>query len=387
MDIVKKLNELDKELELVKPSLKLNVPNIFSILKIEDYEIRHSNFLKWLLDPNENHKLDQRFLKPFLKHVFASDKICWTSEFDFKNCDLFKVNVYREWRNIDILIEHPEFVIAIENKQLSGEHSDQLRRYRETISTHYPNCKHAFVFLTPDGREVIDEIDAEHYVSISYDEIRSNLEKIINTYSGSLLPKVVNYLKDYVKIIKQDIMKNDPVVKLAQKIYHNHRAALDFINEHKPDGLTYVAEMVENIIVEKGHVLGSKNVGFVRFLTKNLQDIIPRNVSGWNEKEAFLFEIDFRNLFGEKNRSVRFRSAVSNRNNEISQKIIESVSTLSGCKDSGGKKWISLYGKSFLSNIDESNIDVEVVRELVLRILGGVDIHLNQVEEKLLEIL
>ena len=36
--------------------------NIFSILRIENAEIRHSNMLKWLLDPNENHGLGQAML-------------------------------------------------------------------------------------------------------------------------------------------------------------------------------------------------------------------------------------------------------------------------------------------------------------------------------------
>lgn len=35
--------------------------NIFDILKISRTEIRHSNMLSWLLDPNENHGLGDKF--------------------------------------------------------------------------------------------------------------------------------------------------------------------------------------------------------------------------------------------------------------------------------------------------------------------------------------
>jgi hypothetical protein len=33
---------------------ELKTPNIFSILKMESMEIRHSNFIAWLLDPHES---------------------------------------------------------------------------------------------------------------------------------------------------------------------------------------------------------------------------------------------------------------------------------------------------------------------------------------------
>ena len=36
--------------------------NIFDVLKISKTEIRHSNLLSWLIDPNENHGLGDSFL-------------------------------------------------------------------------------------------------------------------------------------------------------------------------------------------------------------------------------------------------------------------------------------------------------------------------------------
>ena len=40
--------------------------NIFTSLKVEYQEIKHSNFLSWLMDPNETHQLGDSFLKLFL---------------------------------------------------------------------------------------------------------------------------------------------------------------------------------------------------------------------------------------------------------------------------------------------------------------------------------
>ena len=67
-DILLKNEDFDKL------DLGLKNPNIFQILRITKNEIRHSNFLSWLLDPNESHKLGDIFLKRFLREVFSSDK-------------------------------------------------------------------------------------------------------------------------------------------------------------------------------------------------------------------------------------------------------------------------------------------------------------------------
>ena len=41
--------------------------NIFKVLKLDNYEIRHSNFLAWLLNPKETHNLGYEFIKEFFK--------------------------------------------------------------------------------------------------------------------------------------------------------------------------------------------------------------------------------------------------------------------------------------------------------------------------------
>ena len=50
-------DKLLKDEDFDKLDLGLKIPNIFQILRISKNEIRHSNFLSWLLDPNQSHKL------------------------------------------------------------------------------------------------------------------------------------------------------------------------------------------------------------------------------------------------------------------------------------------------------------------------------------------
>ena len=150
-NIKTELSNLVKDPKLEELSLSLHTPNFFSILNATKAEIKHSNFLAWLMSPNESHNLNTIFLKWFLKDILSSDKVDWANEFSIESFNLHNVKVYREWHNIDILIKHEEFVIAIENKVDSSEHSRQLKRYTDIINDSFPDLKKAFVFLTIDG--------------------------------------------------------------------------------------------------------------------------------------------------------------------------------------------------------------------------------------------
>ncbi len=50
--------------------LGLNKPNLFEILRIPRNEIRHSNFLSWLLNPKGSHGLGDIFLTRFVRKIF-----------------------------------------------------------------------------------------------------------------------------------------------------------------------------------------------------------------------------------------------------------------------------------------------------------------------------
>ena len=44
----------------------------FKVLKLESHEIRHSNVLAWLFNPNESHNLGTKFLEQFLYAVASN---------------------------------------------------------------------------------------------------------------------------------------------------------------------------------------------------------------------------------------------------------------------------------------------------------------------------
>ena len=168
-------DDLLKDPDFDRLDLELKNPNIFQILRISNNEIRHSNFLSWLLDPNQSHKLGDVFLKRFLREIFSSNKFSEIDQVDVEGMDLSKVDIRREWENIDILIELEDVVVCIENKVLAKEHSNQLTKYKDIIQRNFPDKYKTFVFLTPDGSDSQNEIDT--YEPISYDFIVDSLER------------------------------------------------------------------------------------------------------------------------------------------------------------------------------------------------------------------
>ena len=109
---IDKLKKLEKDFDFERLELNLKLPNIFRILRISRTEIRHSNFLAWLLNPNESHNLRDTFLKHFLLDISV--------EFDTLNFQDFEIR--REWKNIDLLIITNGFAVCSENKVDSQEH-------------------------------------------------------------------------------------------------------------------------------------------------------------------------------------------------------------------------------------------------------------------------
>ena len=213
--------------------------NLFDVLKISHYEIRHSNLLAWLLSPNETHGIGSIFLEGFIKLVLHNTQ---------GNVDVFRVllmdfqtiTVFREWYNIDILAvsETEQFVLCIENKYGSKEHDDQLNRYRETVLRSFPGYTHLFVFLSPDGAE---SSSPEYWCPISYGEVLS----VINSISAkaAIRPEVEMLINQYAESVRREIMGEEELIKICQEIYSKHQRALDLLFDHRPDKMSDIAEV------------------------------------------------------------------------------------------------------------------------------------------------
>ncbi len=213
--------------------------NVFKILGLSDYEIRHSNFLAWLLNNR-----DKEFLLEFIRNCNLQEKI---KEEDLVNIEINREEffveidevgnpIYRKvidkevvfrageidsddfytlerkkingriqvnkvkWINndlgkeryqftktqryIDINIVGENFTLTIENKIDTGEHDYQCRAYRNYVLNKYNTKKeHYFVYLAkrkPEDFDISDDLNGIYpeYRFIDYRRIKEILERM-----------------------------------------------------------------------------------------------------------------------------------------------------------------------------------------------------------------
>jgi len=90
--------------ELQQLEILLRKFNLFEALKLVWVEVRHSDFLAYLLDPKQNHGLGDRFLKAFVQSVLQGEANQTVTPIDIDVWNLNTAEVYREWQNIDIFV-------------------------------------------------------------------------------------------------------------------------------------------------------------------------------------------------------------------------------------------------------------------------------------------
>ena len=142
---------IDDNEDLERLETVLDRFNIFESLSLVRQEIRHSAFLRWLLDPTETHGLGDYWVRQFLRKVLKTyegiqDNV--PSLFDLDSWDLTQAEIRKEWHRIDILIRDDinKFICVIENKVDSGESEGQLKRYREIVEQEFEGYSRVYVF-------------------------------------------------------------------------------------------------------------------------------------------------------------------------------------------------------------------------------------------------
>lgn len=253
--------------------------NIFDALRIVDREVKHSDFLAWLLDPHESHGQGGLFLRAMLMDLFKKARengfSCPTSPIELDGEELRGVEIRREWRHIDLLIlcDQPNFVLAIENKIKSGEHGDQLERYRDTIEAEFTKVPGMYVFLTMEAGEP----SQDDWVPYSYADLHDTLLRARNACETSIGKDVLTFLDHYLRLIRGRLMDDPKIIELCQRLYKNHRQALQLIYEHAGSPAAGLLGEIEAIVAEHsaGWHIVNKTSRQVIFVPNDWLDLFP----------------------------------------------------------------------------------------------------------------
>ncbi len=228
--------------------------NIFDALRIVNREVKHSDFLAWLLDPNESHGQGGLFLRAVLMDVLRrsvpAHRPKGLSPITLDGGELRGVAVDREWHHIDLVIrcDEPRFVIAVENKIRASEHSDQLERYKRIIRKQFGDVPRQFVFLTPEGTTPSDE----DWTIYDYRSLRDVLRRVVDSNRTAIGDDVLTFLDHYLRLIGSRMMNDPNITELCREIYKTHRQAIDLIVEHAAS-VNIGMDAVEKLISSHPH--------------------------------------------------------------------------------------------------------------------------------------
>ena len=277
---------LDKDLKRLEDLLAEF--NLFDVLRIRRRERQHSAVIAWLLDPRGSHGLRDYFLRRFLSEAAAKASgrgIVGISPLDVDGWELSNIEVEIERHYADIehnyvdimLIDATDgFVCLIENKIGSGEHSDQLSRYLETVEREYKGLNPFPIFLTPDGREPEAEDDAERYVPFGYRKVAELIERTLRTRGSTINASVAGFLEQYARTVRRHVLStSDDISELALNIYSNHRAAIDLIINAKPALEAKAWDVIDTVLDRYAPLLQAviKSNGYHRFSAPDLDEI------------------------------------------------------------------------------------------------------------------
>ena len=135
--------------------------NLFDVLRNAEYEIRHSNFLAWLLQPGESHGIGSEFLREVVGYLNERpDNANIARMPELSAYEARRIRVVRELDNVDVtvFIERPDnpLLIAIENKmeERSPAHEKQAKHYDGKLRERYRDqyrIQSVLLTTSPDG--------------------------------------------------------------------------------------------------------------------------------------------------------------------------------------------------------------------------------------------
>lgn len=262
---------------------KIEVFNPFKVLEVENYEIRHSNVLAWLLNPNENHGLGDYFLKKVLSQAVLINEDVLGDEINLMEIHLADFGdsiVRREEQDIDILLrsKRNRLLFIIENKINSKESKHQLTKYLDYAKSNYLEYKRIPILLTKTGDE--PENNGEFGI-LSHELIRKLIEETLTLKRNYLTDEIANFIQFYLQTLEKTLSMNEELKELCLKIYNEHQDAIDLIIETISDDETSLKEafqyIKDNHDIEAYHM--SDKVFW--FLPYELAKILPKRDLGW----------------------------------------------------------------------------------------------------------
>lgn len=340
--------------ELLQLDELLNQFNIFEAIGIIRQEIRHSNFIAFLLDPKQSHDLKDEFAKNLLREL----NLLFPQNLRFANLkesdDFTNIEVSREWENIDVLLVEKEqkFAIIIENKidsgeRIEGDDGGQLEKYWKIVEDNYPEFNVIGLYLSREGSKP----SHSRYLPIGY--------KLICRIITALTERTANnelqiLMRHYTEMLRRHIMNDSEINTLCEKIYKEHYQAIETIFKNQGRESEEMAKFLQGLISQdntfiEDYPVRGRDQKIVRFFVKELDVELLKVANNWTRSNRILlfeFWINKESLtFG-----LTLGPGVSSQAIDIREKIVKMANDvgLPFRKTDSSDRWPIPYYSEFL---------------------------------------
>ncbi len=276
--------------------------NIFKVLKLDNHEIRHSNFLAWLLNPNENHNLGDKFLKRFLEEANID-----TSNIDTTSMNIKTEVCTNEQRRIDLLLYTNDFVCVIENKYGSIEHGGQCQDYKKFIEKYskfkdYNNQKYIFLDINlPTEEQLTKALNC--YNPITYKEVYYILLDLLKSMNQN--DNATQSIKQYTDILKEKYTMLDKETKnKCREIYSKYKDVFNLMKEYTSEFQNDIFDIMREVVKDekmnlqnadaKDFGYNGKNYCVVRFIPKEIINNESLKISNNITNYSLFFALEFK---------------------------------------------------------------------------------------------
>ena len=269
--------------------------NPFKILGIQDYEIRHSNVLSWLIDPNGQHGLGDILFKKILLEVLRDSNRFGTPLIkNVISANFADLKVLREWRGIDIICISGQnnLVFVVENKVGAEESGHQLNKYLDVVNKRYPDHNKVFVFLTMDGSK---PKGSDFYIPFTHEQVHEIVRSAVDIRQDFMNQKVYDFIQQYLQIIEEKSMKSEEFIDICAKLYREHGNAIKMIMAYgKPKlPISYIREFHSHTNTESVHSQKDNVAVYYSFIPQSWKNIIPETNKYKSDRYLVFFYLNF----------------------------------------------------------------------------------------------
>ncbi|ESY44735.1 hypothetical protein X747_05400 [Mesorhizobium sp. LNJC384A00] len=350
----------------------------FEALGMVRSEVRHGNFLAYLLNPDRPHGFHTKVLRAFLMSVAKKASLSGANShlkpLDVHLLEIEEADVRREWRNIDLLVVLPsaKIVILIELKIDSMQGGDQLERYRKIVQSEWPAAigwRHINVFLTKYEEA---PLDIDYWQPLRIFDLAKDLEGVADAHGEG---PATETFRAYLRMLRRHHLEDERLEEIARKIWAHHKEALSFLADRRPDAVGNLFDVIkdrkseiESAINDVGLTLipDTDHRANTRFAFKSWDKLPQFRTSTWTEsKRLILLELKRE---GQKFNAYLYLGPGEefSRNEYV---VLLEKKRLHRPNARAGKDWMCLAKSEIFGARSDDEIDFEMSIELIKKSL------------------